>query len=128
MSANMSSRMAYVRSFIANTTSIPTLDKEIYEIFGICLGDGCLSKYYSNYDNAIKYEVKFTGNSKDDLEYYQNFLLPTLKSKFNIKLSYRIRKDCNAINMNINNKQVFMFFKNLGMPIGDKKNKIKLPK
>lgn len=124
---SIDTNMAHARSFIASSTNIPKIDNAIYELLGVCLGDGCLSTYFSKYDKCKRYEVKFTGNSNYDLQYYKNFLTPILKSKFNIRLSYRVRKDCNAINMDIHNKQVFMFFKDIGMPIGDKKNKIMLP-
>ena len=95
------------------------------ELFGICLGDGCLSTYPTK-NSGRRYDVIFTGNSKDDFNYYMDFLVPTLKSKFDIAITPRIRSDSNTIYVVINNRKVFEFFKALGMPVGKKKNKISL--
>jgi len=122
---NINERMKYVRSFI-KVPKLPKIDDGIWELVGVCLGDGCLSKYFSKYDNKIRYSVLFTGNSIDDYWYYQRYLVPLLRSKFNLKVNPHIRKNYNVIYTVIGSKRIFDFFKNLGMPVGKKKNKIKV--
>lgn len=123
---NITTMMKYVRSF-RKRAEIPLKDAEIFELFGICLGDGHLSRYFSKYDDSFRYTVGFTGNFKDDFEYYESFLMPLLKSKFKIRLSIKRREYCGAININISNRTVFDFFKDIGMPVGKKKDAISIP-
>ena len=121
----ISSKMEYARSFI-KTATIPEINEEIWELFGICLGDGCLSNYLCKGTGYFKHEVIFTGHSKDVYDYYNSYLIPSLKSHFNIKITPQFRE--NVIYLRINNQKVFSFFKDLGMSVGKKKSKIKIPK
>jgi intein/homing endonuclease len=124
MTSDIKKRMKYVRSFLPQTT-IPKIDEQVWELLGVCLGDGCLSTYLTK-NSGRRYDVIFTGNSKDDINYYRNFLIPILRAKFNIAITPKIRTDSDTICVVINNKKVFNFFNNIGMPIGRKKGKINL--
>lgn len=122
-------KLAHARSFIKQKTLIPTrIDNDIWELFGVLLGDGCLSKYFSEYEHRWVYEVILTGNMNDDLNYYTLRIIPILKEKFNLSGCYHIRAEDHVICIRIKNKRVFDFFKELGMPIGKKKNKIRITK
>lgn len=123
----MKTRMQYIRKF-KETVLIPSMDSSVWELFGICLGDGCLSKYFSNSENIWRYEVAFTGHRNDDREYYNNFLLPLLHSKFLLKTKARERSYDNTIRIHIRSKKIFDFFQKIGMPVGKKKGKLRISK
>jgi len=122
------SNMRYIRSF-RQSPKIPKdseIDTDIWELIGICLGDGCLSKYFSKYENRWQYEVLFTGNLKDDTKYYEDCIIPILRSKFDLRTNYHARTKENVIYIAIKSKRIFNFFKLLGMPVGKKKDKIRI--
>ncbi|MDE1833692.1 MAG: hypothetical protein KGH58_04720 [Candidatus Micrarchaeota archaeon] len=125
MAKDMLTKMEYVRSFIKKP-STPKVDDNVWELLGVCLGDGCLSEYTNNYDNQVRHTVLFTGNARDDYGYYFDHLVPLINSKFNIAVHPRIRFDCNTINIFISNKIIFDFFNGLGMPTGHKKGKLEI--
>lgn len=121
---DINTNMVYVRIFIHNHTGIPDVDEAVWKLFGICLGDGFLTSYQNG--NRIKYDVLFTGNVKENMPYYKDFLVPMFKSKFGARATPHIKKDCNIAYLRINNKKVFGFFKELDTPVGKKKNIIKI--
>ncbi|MDE1850514.1 MAG: hypothetical protein KGH54_01825 [Candidatus Micrarchaeota archaeon] len=121
------SRMIYVRKF-KPSSKIPNVDDEVWELIGVCLGDGCLSKYFSNYDGRWSYNIIFTGHMTDDFAYYTNFLLPLIKDKFNVSPKPTFREEENVIVVAIRSKPIFNFFKKLGMPVGKKLKKIRITK
>ncbi len=122
--------MATVRSFKKGLT-VPTLniqtDEDVLEFTGALMGDGCLSKYYSKYDKNYAFEVVLTGNVVDDLQYYSDRLIPIIRSKFNSKANYYLRPGCNTIYLRMKNRSVFDLFEKFGVPVGEKKDKIRAP-
>ena len=123
----INAKLAYARSFIKQETVIPSnIDDDIWELVGVLLGDGCLSKHFSKYDDRWTYEVILTGNMEDDLDHYRNRIVPLLKEKFNLTGHYNFRPENHVIYIRIKNKLVFDFFKKLGMPVGKKKDKIRI--
>ncbi len=118
-------RMKYVRKFKPSPT-IPKIDESVWEIIGICMGDGCLSRYFSNYEKRWKYDIIFTGNMKDDLSYYKGHLLPLLREKFHLNPKPQFRKKDNSLIVTIRSEKIFNFFKKLGVPVGKKLPKIKI--
>ncbi len=98
------------------------LNEELSEFTGALIGDGCLSKYYSN--NRERYEIAFTGSIKE-YEYYKKFLQPTLQKNFGTKGRLFTRK--NSTRFHIVNKKVFEFFSTLGIPTGKKGTQLKIP-
>ena len=122
----MNDRMEYARKFISTRLVIPPVDDEIWELTGAILGDGCLSKYYASYEKEMVYELLLTGNMTDDLEYYARRIVPLIKSKFKSKANYHFRPDDHVIYLRIKSKKTFDFFRNLGVPVGKKKDKIRI--
>ncbi|MDE1804806.1 MAG: hypothetical protein KGH59_03420 [Candidatus Micrarchaeota archaeon] len=120
-------RMKYIRKFKPSVL-LPKVDNETWEIVGICLGDGCISKYFSNSDKRWIHEIVFTGNMKDDISFYNNVLLPLLKKKFGVTPKPHFRPDFGVIVVAIRSKKIFNFLKNLGMPVGKKLDKIRVTK
>ncbi len=103
------------------------MDTKLAELYGAMIGDGCLSKYYSNYRNKYEFCFMITGHKHDE-PYHRNILQPILFRNFGVNGNIRIRKDYNAVLFSTVNKNVFNFFKDLGFPIGLKGNKLKIPK
>ena len=126
---DMNKRMDGVRSFIRSSTrlKIPSIDNDVWELFGVILGDGCLSKYFSRCQRGDVYEVLLTGNMTDDLQYYIRRIIPIIRLKFGSKADYHFRPDVHVIFIKIKSKPIFEFFKTLGVPVGKKKNKIRIP-
>ena len=62
----------------------------------------------------------------DDRAYYLNRIIPILKSKFSLTGYYYIRPEYHVICIPIKSKRIFDFLNDLGMPIGDKKNKLRI--
>jgi hypothetical protein len=120
------SRLAHARSFIKQK-SFPTMpDNDIWELMGVLLGDGCLSKYYAKYERRFIYEISFTGNMFDDLDFYRQRIIPILREKFEVSGNYYLRPKYHVICIRIRSKRIFNFFRDLGMPVGKKKKTIRI--
>jgi hypothetical protein len=125
----LKSRLAHARNFIKQRSfQMPEMDCDLWEVMGILLGDGCLSKYFATYDNRWIYETNFTGNMYDDLEFYKYRVIPILRDKFHFTGNYIIRKNCHCISIRMKGKNIFEFFKKHGMPVGKKKKRIRISK
>ena len=94
------------------------LNKELAEFYGILLGDGCISKFYSQ--NRNKEIIRIDGHGTDDLEYYkhiQKIIKTITKRDINVKK----RKHKNAIFLTFSNKKFSGFLNSkLGFPYGKK--------
>jgi hypothetical protein len=53
------------------------LSNELCEFYGILIGDGCISRFYSG--NKIHHAIRIDGNSLTDYQYYENHLKPLIK-------------------------------------------------
>ncbi|MDO8647190.1 MAG: hypothetical protein Q7R70_02120, partial [Candidatus Diapherotrites archaeon] len=60
------------------------INLEVAEFVGALLGDGCLSKYWSNSENCWRFEIAFTG-SNSDFDYYNKFIQPTVLKNFGLR-------------------------------------------
>ncbi|HLC92967.1 MAG TPA: LAGLIDADG family homing endonuclease [archaeon] len=102
------------------------LTPELAELTGILIGDGCLSKYFANFDKRWRYELAFTGNN-DEYDYYRDFIQPVFKNYFNTKGRLFIRKD-NSTRFHVLSKVAFDFFAGIGIPIGEKSHSVSIPR
>ncbi|MBI4210402.1 MAG: hypothetical protein HY544_02760 [Candidatus Diapherotrites archaeon] len=102
------------------------LTSELAELTGVVIGDGCLSKYFANYDKRWRYEIAFTGNN-DEYAYYRDFVQPIFKSYFGVKGRLFIHKD-NSTRFHVLSRKVFDFFANLGIPVGEKSHSVFIPR
>ncbi len=93
------------------------INKEIAEITGLLIGDGCLSKYRSY--NANRLEIAFTGHLKE-YRYYKEFVKPIFIKYFNVKGTLRIRNEDTSTRYHIKSIKAFNYFKNIGVQIGEK--------
>lgn len=98
--------------------------EDLSEVVGVILGDGCLSKYWSNSENIWRYELAFTGSSSE-YTYYENFVQPTIKKYFGISGRLFLRKD-NSTRYHIKSRKVCEFFHSIGIPYGKKSNNLSI--
>lgn len=113
--------------YINKKIIILPMNEKLAELYGAMIGDGCLSKYYSNYRKRNEVCFMITGHTHDE-PYHRNVLQPILIKNFGIRGYIWLRKKYNAVLFSTSNKEVFNFFKKLGFPIGLKGDKLKIPK
>lgn len=103
------------------------LDSEFYELFGILMGDGCISKYFSKTDNRYRHCTIITGHSINDYDYYNSHVTNLFANLFGIKKpSIYKRKNAKCIQMTVGHKVIAEFFLKHGFPLGLKGN-LKIP-
>jgi len=103
-------------------------DEQRFALFyGIMLGDGCLSQYNTK-DGRERFVISITGHAIDDKLFYDNILTGLLKSFGRTSVSVKIRKDCNALEINFPDKDLFNKIHFYGFPIGKKGPNISIPK
>lgn len=99
------------------------VDKDFALLYGIMLGDGCLSLF----NKRTKF-ITITGSSKDDLPFFREIISPVLKRFRGKDTNIKFRKDCNAIEFNFTDFNLFDFIYSVGFPIGKKGTEILIPK
>ncbi len=100
------------------------LSKEICEFIGAFIGDG----FFNCYNNKL-YQIGFSGDSRFDLEYYTECIIPNIKKHFpylNPHI-YKI-KNKNGMNINFYSKELFYYLKDvIGFIPGKKVYTISIP-
>ena len=103
-------------------------DEQKFALFyGIMLGDGCLSLYKTK-DERERFSICITGHAVDDLEFYNRIIVPLLKSFGRKLVSIKTRSDCNAIEVNFPDRELFNRIRSFGFPIGKKGPNISIPR
>ena len=95
-------------------------------LFGIMLGDGCLSRCLSN--NREYCSVVITGNFYNDRDFFKNILVPLIVYFRGKDVKIKERKKYGSIEINFCDKKLFTKIKSFGFPIGKKGTKITIPK
>ena len=72
------------------------ISKEFAELYGVLLGDGCLSKYKRKDRNNATYCTLFTGHTHD-LPYYTNVLRPIMNKLYGVNGYIQKRKGMQCI-------------------------------
>ncbi|MBI2549851.1 LAGLIDADG family homing endonuclease [Candidatus Woesearchaeota archaeon] len=101
------------------------ISKEFAELYGILLGDGCLSKYNRKDRKNPTYCTLFTGHTHD-MPYYLNTLRPIMNKLYNVNGYIQKRKHMQCIVLVTTAKKVFDSLSSLGCPIGVKSD-LKIP-
>ncbi len=96
------------------------------EVFGVLLGDGCLSKYFANCGKRNRNNVIITGNIKKDYDYLCFYIKPLIEETFPITCTVVRRKD-GCLNLVMTKKELFEWFVKNGFPIGKKGKYLKIP-
>jgi hypothetical protein len=100
-----------------------SLNKKFAILYGIMLGDGCLSLTGRN-----KKIVFVAGSLKDDVPFFDNIIKPIIKNQINRDIPIRIRAKIGSINLNFSSTKLFDYIHKLGFPIGKKGDKLFIPK
>ena len=93
---------------------------ELAEDMGHHVGDGHMGVYNKS-DGSIRYEFVYSGNAKNDKNYFIEVLIPRKRKLYKIKnTKWRIVE--NEIRFCFNSKETFHFFKEKGINSGPKDN------
>ena len=96
------------------------------EDIGFHIGDGHMS-ISNRKDKCDRYSFTYCGDKNNDYEYFSQILIPRKKILFSL-LKTNVRKgNDSCIYFCYNSKQMFEFFKRMGIPSG-KKDRINIPK
>ena len=102
-------------------------DEQKFALFyGVMLGDGCLSQYKTK-DKRERLALSITGSFADDKEFYENILVPLLKSLGRKGVTIKDRSYAGAIEINFPDENLFNRIKNYGFPVGKKGPNINIP-
>ncbi len=96
-------------------------------LFGILLGDGCLS-CYSPKDRKIRKEIVIVGHKYDDRDFFEFILVLLLRTLTKNSIKIKGRRDCKAIAIHISDSKLFNKIKLFGFPVGKKGNSLFIPK
>jgi hypothetical protein len=97
-------------------------DSSLAILYGILLGDGCLSNTCNNY------AISITGNIHDDEPFYNKVVIPIFSKIRGKATKYRKRPKYGKIEINVTDKKMFYFLKSLGFPVGKKLDRIFIPR
>jgi len=92
------------------------ISPDLAETLGVLLGDGCISRYFSN--GREEYQVAFTA-STSEYEYYEGVIQPTFEREFGTKGSLYRRRD-NTTRYHIFGARLANQLIQLGIPVGKK--------
>ena len=56
-----------IENFVGDSTM--ELNNDMYEFYGILMGDGCISRYFNQ--SKQLYEIRIDGSSITDIDYYK---------------------------------------------------------
>ncbi len=124
-----SANMSRVRSFKKQYPPIsfkPEENPMAMEFFGIMMGDGCVTEYYSKSDGCARSAIFISGNAFSDEDYLKHRVSSLLMSAFKTHAYLRSRKTSRTIDLVIRNRQLVNWLKSNGFPSG-KKGQIKIP-
>lgn len=108
------------KSSILNLDVEMQLDLDFYEFVGAFIGDGFLNKYGSSYF------VQFAGDSRYDLDYYQNRIIPIGLKLVHKKPYIRIKENCMWVTF-YSKDLLNLLIKRFKMPAGVKVYTVKIP-
>ena len=102
------------------------LNEDLAEVVGAFIGDGCMSGYCDR-EGRNRCVVMFTGHWKNDGDYYRNKISAVILREFDYDRKLYHRKDDNTIRYVLVAKRVVAFFKELGLPTGEKGDRTGIP-
>lgn len=103
------------------------LNEDLAEVVGAFIGDGCLCEYNEARRRTRRCLVMFTGHCKNDERYYVDKIATTIKREFDYERKLYYRKDDHTLRYVLLASRVVNFFKGLGLPIGEKGDRIEIP-
>jgi intein/homing endonuclease len=105
------------------------IDSNLAEFVGILLGDGSIGEYQSNINGKIKsqYRVKITGDSQEDLPYFEEFLIPLSNSIFGREPLLRFKKNERTAELLFFGSEIYRVLIGLGLVKAPKKGNCRVP-
>lgn len=100
------------------------IDKNFALLYGIMLGDGCLSYSRKKQD----YAIFITGSYYDDQDFFKSTVKPLIDKLREKPVKIRERPYEGSLRIDISDKRFFTEFSSLGFPIGEKGIKLSIPK
>ncbi|MBT5023269.1 hypothetical protein HOK51_08920 [Candidatus Woesearchaeota archaeon] len=95
---------------------------EISELCGIISGDGHLSRYVSS--KRSSYKIEIAGDKTEEIDYFKHISL-LFYSSFKVETKFKIKK--NYANLYIHSKKLLEFFENIGIIVGKKSGRVRIP-
>lgn len=99
-----------------------TKSNKLALLYGILLGDGCLSKIEPKY-----YFISIVGNIKDDYPFLKDVVKTNLKHFVKNKIIIKKRIKQRKLEIQFTNKQFFNKLHEVGFPIGKKGTELSIP-
>ncbi len=99
------------------------LNKNFAILYGIMLGDGCLSLTSKN-----KKIVFIAGSLRDDIPFFEKVVKPIIKNQIDKDIPIRYKPETGSIQLNFVKNNFFDFIHSFGFPIGKKGNQLFIPK
>lgn len=103
------------------------IDKDFALLYGIMLGDGCLSQFRRSDKNSYRKMIVITGSSLDDLPFFRDVVNPIFFKIRGKETKIKFKRNCNAIEIQVTDEKLFDFIVSLGFPIGKKGSDIFIP-
>ena len=104
------------------------LSAKLCELIGAIIGDRRVDGY-TNHRGKSFYHVQIVGDRRLDMDYLLGTLSPIMNTIFGARPNYYLRKDSQAVNLNVNSKHLFMVLtKRFGFPAGVKTYTVTIPK
>lgn len=101
------------------------LRPQLYEFYGILMGDGCISQY-RDYQKANRLDTVVTGDKRNEVSYFL-YIKSLLKEEFGVGAYLYEYKTENTVRLIIRNKAFASFLLELGFPCGKKYEKLIIP-
>ncbi len=99
-------------------------DKNFALLYGIMLGDGCLSYCSKRQD----YAMCISGSYYHDQDFFKSIVKPVIDKLRKKPVKIRARPEAGCLRIDISDKRFFKNFSSLGFPIGKKGVKLSIPK
>lgn len=108
---------------MTNHISNPPITPELAYFCGVIAGDGCITIRENKHD----YNLTCLGNANDEQSFYDNRIIPLFKNIFGFSPRIRHNKIDNTYGMTISSKELVRFLINIGLPKGNKYERICIP-
>lgn len=99
------------------------LNRNFALLYGIMLGDGCLSLVYSR-----KKFIAIAGSIDDDIPFFNEIVKPSIKKLINKDIPIKLKPEKGSIQLNFVKHSLFDFIHSFGFPIGKKGATLSIPK
>ncbi len=98
----------------------PVYSEDFALLYGILLGDGCLSRF------ARAHCICITCSIYDDIPFFEKVVIPTIYGVCNKKCNFSRRKDQGTVELKLYNKELFKKIEEIGFPVGHKGTGLKI--